>query len=107
MTNSNNQQAVAVKTLVNACGKETTKTDRVGSGVTPKTRVPGGSALARGPWRAWVARSLLFALLGTGTAILSAGPTVPPGQLGSVQYVTGDFNGDGIKDLIYVTASGS
>jgi len=107
MTNSNNQQAVAVKTRVNAGGKETTKTDRVGSGVTTKTRVPGGSAFARGPWRARVSRSLLFALLGTSAAILSATPTVPAGQLGAVQYVTGDFNGDGITDLIVVTASGS
>src|ERR1700722_15060819 len=107
MTNSNNQQAVAVKTQVNAGGTETTKTDRVGSGVTTKTRGPGGPAFARGPWRARGSRSLLFALLGASPAILSSSPSVPPGQLGNVQYVTGDFNGDGIADLIAVTASGS
>ena len=107
MTNSNNQHAVAVKTQVNAGCKETKGTDRVGWDATTKTQVPGGSAFARGPWRARVSRSLLFALLATSTAILSAGPSVPPGQLGNVQYVTGDFNGDGITDLIIVTATGS
>jgi hypothetical protein len=95
MTNSNNQQAVAVNTPGNAAGKETTK-----------TRVAVGSAFAGGPWRARVSRSLLFAMLGS-AAILSATPTVPAGQLGAVQYVTGDFNGDSIADLIVVTASGS
>ncbi len=84
--------------------RDTAKTDTESSTKTPK---PGGSALARAFWRALAFTSMLFGLLAAcGGSVVDVAAAATP-ALGAVDYVSGDFNGDGISDLLVVTSTGS